>query len=296
MDSAQEHDYVLVDVHTIDIPSFQNREYWDDQAFKDLVGSIAQVGILEPILIRPQGARYELVFGVRRLSAAKVLGMGAIPATVRNLTTLEAKRMAFTENHLRQQNNPLVLAESIMDLLKERLGQQDEGYIARLLNQIHHKRNTTLHQEDRQKVQEELDLLNIGASSFVNRYLPLLKAPPELRQAMHEGLAHYKVLLLLRVDEGVWRQALPKAFEMSYPDLKRYLLGLERPVSGEMMRYIKNRLDSDDMWQRLARFPEQKSLFIERLYALAESLQNLDKELPPRARGAPKGEAMNEAS
>lgn len=281
-----QHDFILVETHLIDVPLFQSREYWDDQAFKDLVTSIAQVGILEPILLRPQGGRYELVFGNRRFSAAKVLGLWQVPAIVRELSTLEAKRMAFAENHLRQQNNPLELAESVMDLLKERLNQPDEAYIARLLSQIHHRSAVNTFQADRLLVEEELALLAIGASTFVNRYLPLLKAPPELRKAIHQGLAHNKALLLLRVSQEVCLEALPKAFELSYPDLKRYLSGFERPVSGETMRYVKNRLDSDDMWQRLAQLPEQKKLFIERLYALVESLQALDQELPPRSRSA----------
>ena len=70
----------------------------DEQSLSDLAESIKQDGLIQPILVRPVGDKYEVVAGERRLMATKQLGETKIKALVRNLTDEEAERIQFSEN------------------------------------------------------------------------------------------------------------------------------------------------------------------------------------------------------
>ncbi len=83
----------------------------------DLVESIKEKGILEPVMVRPQGRRYELVLGSRRLEAAKTLGMKAIPAIVKQMSKEDAL-ISLMENIQRRQLEPEEEYDGFMKLRK----------------------------------------------------------------------------------------------------------------------------------------------------------------------------------
>jgi ParB/RepB/Spo0J family partition protein len=72
----------------------------------DLVNSVKEKGILEPVLARPVGGRYELVVGSRRFEAAKIAGLKKIPAVVRSMTDEEAIIVSLVENIQRRDIEP----------------------------------------------------------------------------------------------------------------------------------------------------------------------------------------------
>ncbi|MDA4126613.1 MAG: ParB/RepB/Spo0J family partition protein [Thaumarchaeota archaeon] len=72
----------------------------------DLVDSVREKGILEPVLARPIGGRYELVVGSRRLEAARIAGLKKIPAIVRPMTDEEAIIVSLVENIQRRDIEP----------------------------------------------------------------------------------------------------------------------------------------------------------------------------------------------
>ncbi len=72
----------------------------------DLVESVKQKGILEPVLARPVGGRFELVVGSRRLEAAKIVGLKRVPAVVRPMTDEEAIVVSLVENIQRRDVEP----------------------------------------------------------------------------------------------------------------------------------------------------------------------------------------------
>jgi ParB family transcriptional regulator, chromosome partitioning protein len=72
----------------------------------DLVESIRSKGVLEPVIVRPSGARYELVVGSRRFEAAKILGLKKMPALVRQMTDEEAIIISLVENIQRRDVEP----------------------------------------------------------------------------------------------------------------------------------------------------------------------------------------------
>ncbi|GAB3492868.1 ParB/RepB/Spo0J family partition protein [Nocardiopsis coralliicola] len=98
----------------------QPRQHFDDEALEELRASIAEVGLLQPIVVRKLGPeRYELIMGERRWRASKEVGLSRIPAIVRETGDDELLRDALLENLHRQQLNPLEEAAAYQQLLDD---------------------------------------------------------------------------------------------------------------------------------------------------------------------------------
>jgi ParB family chromosome partitioning protein len=97
----------------------QPRQVFDDEALAELSHSIKEFGVLQPIVVRPQGDSFELVMGERRLRAAIVAGLETIPAIVRETADEAMLRDALLENIHRAQLNPLEEAAAYQQLLQE---------------------------------------------------------------------------------------------------------------------------------------------------------------------------------
>ena len=98
----------------------QPRAHFDDEALAELVHSIREVGLLQPVVVREVGPdRYELVMGERRWRASQVVGPGTIPAIVRETTDDAMLRDALLENLHRQDLNPLEEAAAYQQLLQD---------------------------------------------------------------------------------------------------------------------------------------------------------------------------------
>jgi ParB family chromosome partitioning protein len=97
----------------------QPRQVFDEDALAELAHSIREFGVLQPIVVRPDGDGYELVMGERRLRAAQAAGLDAIPAIVRSTADDAMLRDALLENIHRAQLNPLEEAAAYQQLLEE---------------------------------------------------------------------------------------------------------------------------------------------------------------------------------
>ena len=98
----------------------QPRQHFDEEAMAELVTSIREVGLLQPVVAREVGpGRYELVMGERRWRAAQQAGLDTIPAIVRDTSDDDMLRDALLENLHRQQLNPLEEAAAYQQLLHE---------------------------------------------------------------------------------------------------------------------------------------------------------------------------------
>ena len=99
----------------------QPRTDFDADALAELVGSIREVGVLQPIVVRPNpsGPGFELIMGERRLRAAREAGLDAIPAIVRTTEDGDMLRDALVENLHRSQLNPLEEAAAYQQLLDD---------------------------------------------------------------------------------------------------------------------------------------------------------------------------------
>ncbi len=102
----------------------QPRKRFDEAAIAELTASVAERGVLQPILVRPVGDGYEVVAGERRLRAAKQAGLATVPALVRDLTDQEALEIAIVENLQREDLNDVEQARAYKQLLDFGLNQE----------------------------------------------------------------------------------------------------------------------------------------------------------------------------
>ena len=103
----------------IDPNPFQPRTELSESSLEELANSIRVSGILQPILLRPSGDRYQLVAGERRWRAAGRAGIDTVPALIRDIEDAEALELALAENLLREQLNPIEVAHAYDQLQKK---------------------------------------------------------------------------------------------------------------------------------------------------------------------------------
>jgi ParB family chromosome partitioning protein len=97
----------------------QPRTVFDEDALDELVGSIREIGVLQPIVVRPVGDGYELIMGERRWRATQAAGLSTVPAIVRQTEDGDLLRDALLENLHRSQLNPLEEAAAYQQLLDD---------------------------------------------------------------------------------------------------------------------------------------------------------------------------------
>jgi ParB family chromosome partitioning protein len=167
-------------VHQIELASiipsaFQPRKDFQREALQELVDSIRQHGIIQPLIVRQSGARFELIAGERRFRAAQEIGVATVPAIIRTANDLEVLELSLIENLQRADLNPI---------------EEAQGY-ARLGNEF------SLRQED--------IALKVGRSrAAVANALRLLDLHPQVQIWLAQNLVsvgHAKVLLALKVPD-----------------------------------------------------------------------------------------------
>lgn len=173
---AQESDvhglrYAELPIGSITPNPRQPRTVFDDEALQELVHSIGEIGLLQPIVVRPSGEGYELVAGERRLRACRIAGLTRVPAIIRQTEDDALLRDALLENLHRANLNPLEEAAAYQQLL-----------------------------EDFGCTQEEL-AQRIGRSRpQVTNTLRLLRLPPDVQRRVAAGVisaGHARALLAL---------------------------------------------------------------------------------------------------
>ncbi|KQR17183.1 ParB/RepB/Spo0J family partition protein [Cellulomonas sp. Leaf334] len=97
----------------------QPRTVFDEDALEELVGSIREVGVLQPIVVRDAGDGYELIMGERRWRATQAAGLATIPAIIRDTDDSDLLRDALLENLHRSELNPLEEAAAYQQLLDD---------------------------------------------------------------------------------------------------------------------------------------------------------------------------------
>ncbi len=167
---------VHLDIELIDPNPFQPRQIFNDEAIEDLKNSILKQGLLQPVVVRPAGTRFQLILGERRLRATRAAGMTTIAAQVRVVESSEEMlELAILENVHREDLTPIELAQAIV-----RLQQQ-----------------YSLTQE---AVAEKMGMSRAHIANLVR----LLKLPERIQTALTEGkltMGHARALLSV-VDEG----------------------------------------------------------------------------------------------
>ncbi len=97
----------------------QPRQDFDEAAIAELADSIRQHGLIQPIVVRPMGAVYQIVAGERRWRACRMLGMSEVPVIIKEFTDEETAQIALIENIQRQDLNPVEEAAAYRSLMDE---------------------------------------------------------------------------------------------------------------------------------------------------------------------------------
>lgn len=96
---------------------FQPREVFDDKALQELAASIKEHGVIQPIIVRKLGDKYEIIAGERRYKATIIAGFTKIPAIIRNLDDKETAKVALLENLQRKDLSPIEEARTYQKIL-----------------------------------------------------------------------------------------------------------------------------------------------------------------------------------
>jgi ParB family chromosome partitioning protein len=107
-------------VSAVDPNPSQPRTHFDEELLASLAASIRELGVLQPILVRPaEGDRFQLIAGERRWRAAKRVGLQTIPALIRTVPDQASLEQALVENLHRQDLNPLEEAAAYQQLIED---------------------------------------------------------------------------------------------------------------------------------------------------------------------------------
>ncbi|MCT7962976.1 ParB/RepB/Spo0J family partition protein [Laspinema sp. D1] len=192
---ASQTDPVQVDLDLIQV-SEQPRRYFAPEKEEDLIQSVKQYGILQPILVRPHGeGHYELVAGERRYRAAKAAGLKQIPVLIRSLSDVEVLEVALLENLQREDLNPIEETEGILRLLELRLT-EPQATILKWFNQSAHPEresaDNVIHGEKWQQLVGIFETLGkFTPESFRTNRLPLLNMPEDVKASLRQGQLEY---------------------------------------------------------------------------------------------------------
>jgi ParB family chromosome partitioning protein len=111
---------------------FQPRTYFDEAAIEDLVASVRAQGIIQPLVVTPEGEGYAIIAGERRWRAARKAGLEAVPVVVRQVADdRELLELALVENLQRSDLNPIEEAEAYA-ALQEKFGLSQEEVATRV--------------------------------------------------------------------------------------------------------------------------------------------------------------------
>ena len=129
-------------IDQIDPSALQPRVHFDDAKLEELAQSIRANGVVQPLLLRPKGQRFELIAGERRWRAAQLAGLTKVPAVVRNVSDDKVLELALIENIQREDLNPIEEAQAYQKLIEnlgltqevvaERVG-RDRSYVTNYL-------------------------------------------------------------------------------------------------------------------------------------------------------------------
>ena len=126
-DTEDRNSAVAIRLNEIEPNRAQPRKDFNDKALAELADSIAQHGVLQPLLVRPiPGGGYQIVAGERRWRAARMAGLSELPAVIRDLSDAEMMELALIENLQREDLTPIEEARGYKALIDEYGLTQDE--------------------------------------------------------------------------------------------------------------------------------------------------------------------------
>ncbi len=199
---------LLLPVTRLDPNPFQPRHAIDPTRLAELTASIRESGIVQPILVRKRGERFQIIAGERRWRAAQAAGLASVPVSIREVPDSQLLELALVENVQRQELTPLEEAQAFQRL-------QDEFHLT----------------------QEEIARRVGRERSTIANTLRLLRLPRELQQLVAQArldAGHARSLLALaRSDDqlALGREAARKGLSVREVERRVALLRAPRKAS-----------------------------------------------------------------
>ena len=159
-------------------PEFQSRLIIHQNELKPLSESIKDIGLLNPILVRPFGNKYQLICGQRRLEACRLLGWTEIPAEVDNLSDDEALRIHFDENDLKVKLSPYELGRFVYQWCRKKMLAEGHDQAARLIPPEYYERIAKI--------------LKVGVTTVKGWIRIYLKFPAKFREFIEPGSGRHQ--------------------------------------------------------------------------------------------------------
>ena len=177
----REKEIILVPLDDIIPNRFQPRLSFDEQGLNELAESIRQHGIIQPLVLRKIGDKYEIIAGERRYKASYIAGLSEVPAVIINLNDNESAEVAIVENIQRKDLSPIEEAKSYKKLL-------DRGYLT----------------------QDQLALRMGKTQATISNKLRLLNLDEEVQNALlNNKISERHARSILRIDDkNIQREVL----------------------------------------------------------------------------------------
>nr|WP_106782049.1 ParB/RepB/Spo0J family partition protein [Lysinibacillus timonensis] len=170
--TENENEVQKISVQKLVANPYQPRKIFDDESIKELAQSIEEHGIIQPIVARKKGSKYEIVVGERRFRAAKLANLTEVPAIVKEMTEEQMMEVAILENLQREDLTPIEEAEAYQSLIEKLNFTQDD--LAKRLGK---------------------------SRPHITNHIRLLQLPDEVRAMVNDGvlsMGHGRALLGLK--------------------------------------------------------------------------------------------------
>lgn len=166
-----------LDIKSIVPNEYQPRKVFNDASLNELIASIQEKGVIQPIIVRKASeTSYELIAGERRWRASRAAGLSSVPVIIKDAAPVEALELALIENIQREDLNPLETAEAFQRLIDD---------------------FDMTHEEMSKKVGKD--------RATVTNYLRILKLSPEVKKFIAAGslsIGHAKALLSIEEEKS----------------------------------------------------------------------------------------------
>src|SRR5437763_10853673 len=224
-----------IDLATIVPSALQPRKDFAREALQELIDSIRQHGIIQPLIVRQAGARFELIAGERRWRAAQEAGLTQVPVIIRSASDMEVLELSLIENLQRADLNPIEAAQGYPRLANE-FGMRQEDIALKVGRSRAAVANAMRLLDLHPQVQIWLaqDLLSVGHA----KVLLALKMP-------EEQLLAAETVLRRNATVRSTERLVPRQLGIGRSRRKSRRVGTEQAVTSAAIEDLQNRLQEE---------------------------------------------------
>ncbi|MCL2745803.1 MAG: ParB/RepB/Spo0J family partition protein [Coriobacteriia bacterium] len=258
-DSVNELSIALIEPNPL-----QPRTDIDEEKIAELSASIAKRGVLQPIIVRPKGEKYEIVAGERRWRASRMAGLEAIPVHIRTFDDGETFEIALIENLQREDLNAIEAAYGYRNLINERQLTQSE--LADLLAKSRASITNALRLLDLPEEVQELVYEGSLSAGHARAILTVSDDPTRIKlaqKAIEEGLSVRALESLARLSGGgvipsaSKRPISPKSYKAAARKLRKFIGGNVRVKQTKDKSKIEIEFANEEELERIYRLITQ---------------------------------------